>query len=43
MAKSVTDVLVLSDGLPAYVNYLEVQQRIAANANLKLIRPCGAS
>ena len=43
MAESVTDVLVLSDGLPAYVNYLEVQQRIAANANLKLIRPCGAS
>jgi hypothetical protein len=36
-------VLVVRDGLPAYRAYLDAQQRIAANANLKLIRPCGSS
>jgi rhodanese-related sulfurtransferase len=36
-------VFVVRDGLPAYQAYLDAQQRIAANANLKLIRSCGSS
>lgn len=37
------NVFVVREGLPAYVAYLGQQQRIAANANIRLIHPCGSS
>jgi rhodanese-related sulfurtransferase len=42
-AVQASQVYVLRDGIAAYLSYLDEQQRIAANANIRLIKPCGAS
>jgi len=42
-AAHATRVYVLREGFAGYLAYLDEQRRIAANANIRLVHPCGSS